>query len=934
MPVNIYPPILASSQPAFLYTQPNGYKIYFNLQKITSKEQIKHIQIRIVTKTNNRSIADFNQYPDGIIYKTTMEPAETANQYYVTILDSDLSDKWTSGVSYKVQIRFGKNELYTNIQGFADWKQAQIQETYAFSEWSTVMIIKAIEAPTIKIENADALNSSDIFSSQYVEATLTPQFIGSCLFNESSKETVDKYKFDLYLGTISLEEFQKRPVNARVESSNWLQHNESISSIDTYRFKNILINKMQYSVFYSIKSKNGYETVAAPYYFTASQTYYMDLENVLFEAKDDEIYCKENGCINLYLTSNERLSGSFVITRSSETTNYQVWETLKHISCFAKKFNEDLIFSDFTVESGIRYKYAIQQENKYKLRSSPIIDNVPKVVNFEYSYVYHNNVQLRLMFNQQLSSFKHTVLTSKQDTLGDKYPHLTKNGYAYYAEFPISGTISFQMDLDHTFLHLENYGYYYEDSPAISRDKFLSFVLSRDSNITNYNDLTIDHNLTDDNIFVERKFREQVESFLNNFDYKLYKSPTEGNIVIVLQNVSMTPNSTLGRMIYDFSATAYEVLENNLSNLDKYSIIDIGEYESLTSDEITLSFGQIKGLYKEQVAPVTRNTSICNIFDKIKEVEEIKIEGGYKFHLKDLRSIWIERYPNRSFKFDLMNLYAEQAKLKNNNQSTTEIDQQIAEMELLEQQIKNNPEQSVIKLLVNNTEILVPANTQYILEEPIESLELVASRYPIIVNYVAELTRVEDSEIKVVTAVQSSNIWGQFSGIFTDNENLIKYNYTNYLGDWLRVFDDYAIGDKYDKNGNILVDTTNFNIYQTRNLYEIIKEEVKKQVEYIYGVTEGFVVDEDGNWDSKQVQSKFVTLSSFDIETDPNTNILIGKAADGSDAVKVKIGPSGKYLLSPVDNLVRYIVLEKPAFAIINYKCFTQQSKLKEQVGE
>ena len=35
--------------------------------------------------------------------------------------------------------------------------------------------------------------------------------------------------------------------------------------------------------------------------------------------------------------------------------------------------------------------------------------------------------------------------------------------------------------------------------------------------------------------------------------YKLYKSPTEGNMIVTLVNVSLTPNKSLGRIIADFS---------------------------------------------------------------------------------------------------------------------------------------------------------------------------------------------------------------------------------------------------------------------------------------------------------------------------------------------------------------------------------------------
>ena len=38
-------------------------------------------------------------------------------------------------------------------------------------------------------------------------------------------------------------------------------------------------------------------------------------------------------------------------------------------------------------------------------------------------------------------------------------------------------------------------------------------------------------------------------------------------------NVTLTPNQTLGRMLYEFSATAYEVAENNIANLRECGIL-------------------------------------------------------------------------------------------------------------------------------------------------------------------------------------------------------------------------------------------------------------------------------------------------------------------------------------------------------------------------
>ena len=76
---------------------------------------------------------------------------------------------------------------------------------------------------------------------------------------------------------------------------------------------------------------NGYEAQSDPYTFLASRTYLGELAGVSISIEDDSIYCRENGCIRLYCTTTSNLSGSYVITRSTEDSNYQVWEDIKYL---------------------------------------------------------------------------------------------------------------------------------------------------------------------------------------------------------------------------------------------------------------------------------------------------------------------------------------------------------------------------------------------------------------------------------------------------------------------------------------------------------------------------------------------------------------------------------------------------------------------------
>jgi hypothetical protein len=70
-------------------------------------------------------------------------------------------------------------------------------------------------------------------------------------------------------------------------------------------------------------------------------------------------------------------------------------------------------------------------------------------------------------------------------------------------------------------------------------------------------------------MLLEKEFKMEVMNWLNNGEPKLFRSPAEGNYLVRLMNISLSPNDTLGRMIHTFSATAYEVGKSDWRNLKK-----------------------------------------------------------------------------------------------------------------------------------------------------------------------------------------------------------------------------------------------------------------------------------------------------------------------------------------------------------------------------
>jgi len=61
------------------------------------------------------------------------------------------------------------------------------------------------------------------------------------------------------------------------------------------------------------------------------------------------------------------------------------------------------------------------------------------------------------------------------------------------------------------------------------------------------------HNLTPENIVAERIFKLEVLEWLNNGKPKILKTATEGSYLVIIMNVSMSPNDTLGRMLHSFN---------------------------------------------------------------------------------------------------------------------------------------------------------------------------------------------------------------------------------------------------------------------------------------------------------------------------------------------------------------------------------------------
>lgn len=256
----------------------------------------------------------------------------------------------------------------------------------------------------------------------------------------------------------------------------------------------------------------------------------------------------------------EVMSGTFILSRSEAVEPYD-WKKIQKFIIKSGKI-KDVKFMDYTVEQGKSYVYSIQQYNNYGVYSARIVSN--KIyADFEDTFLLDGNRQLKIRFNPKVSSMRDNILETKTNTIGSKYPFITRNGRVNHKEFSLSGLVSYQMDDDRVFMDWKTLG--------------------------------IDHNiysLTSDNIYAERMFKLEVLNWLNDGKPKILKSPTEGNYIVRIMGVSMSPNDTVGRMLHNFNCTATEIAAFDYESLTKYEFIGLQEPDRTVTKWKTINFAE------------------------------------------------------------------------------------------------------------------------------------------------------------------------------------------------------------------------------------------------------------------------------------------------------------------------------------------------------
>lgn len=572
----LYPPIVDTYTPLFI-KKTNGEettcRVWFSYSPYMSdwNNGSHYLQLIVNDQRTNKTVLNTSLWKLGMAVKEIFTPEEntiefTQNLRYIEISDSDILDNFKTGTFYRVQLRLiddtlDKNEVINN--------QSYINKNLDyFSEWSTVTLLRCIIQPIVYVSpgpnktiNSPLLNIS-----------------GQIIFEENESETVQTCTLQLFKNDNKIEE--------NTITMNYYDNSNSFN----YKFKTLLDNG-EYNIKISYLTKNGYKEDSS---INPNLSYNITIKTDALEKPTlgNIKVLKDNDNGRVIISADSLTEQNLAIVRADSRTLFKTWEEI-FLSHFSK--DEKIYFEDKTIESGVWYKYNFQVINSNNGGRSAFPANYiaePLMSNFSEIFLTQKEKQLKVTADGTVSSMSYNIQESKTDTIGSKYPWIRRNGAIQYRTFSFSGMISYTdnnitiqipevNDKIVEVIDKNINGLFYTKEELFQSNEIINLYENYNINnqICNYND-----------IILEKFFREKVIEFLLSEKPKLFRSLTEGNILVKLMNISFSPNTVTKGAVYNFNCDMVEIDSSSIENLDKYDIQKIGsisispkpfEYEAL-----------------------------------------------------------------------------------------------------------------------------------------------------------------------------------------------------------------------------------------------------------------------------------------------------------------------------------------------------------------
>jgi hypothetical protein len=536
----------------------------------------------ITVSTSSGIIAGLNVIGPGVALGATV-----ASVSGTTITLSAVSTQTTTST---VSFYIGQNFLNSDIgQNVSDWSYQTVMKPVFISnligynsqgnEYIGVTDFKSRLTTSGALHTTTNTASSEFYSFEFK-------------YPVNEEETIIEYEFTLFNNS-----------KVKIDGSGPIEFQRYLNQTAvTWTNSVALIDNQTYYLSIFFKTESGFEYTKR-YQLTADYT--LASLTVNFLVTND----KNNGRIEFEISNAGTSSNGLILLKSSLDEGY---DNFKPIAVFdtvnlttttsSKKY-----FYDYFIEPGMLYKYKFQSAtinssgDIISRGASTTTSIQPQIIpDFTGSFLYgKNDIQINFIYNGQLSGLREVKKDAFIETIGGKFPFIIRNSNLGYKQFNFTALITHVSDPTRSLGGLT----YTELLSNLKRDSDNNYILSLDAKNRDINERYEDYILNGPNIFtsstssyatlsiygknninqqnylqrsdnflVEKQFRKKIIDWLSNGEAKVFKSDTEGLILVKLTDITFEPVNELGRVLYSFSCTMTQIGELTYENLIKYGL--------------------------------------------------------------------------------------------------------------------------------------------------------------------------------------------------------------------------------------------------------------------------------------------------------------------------------------------------------------------------
>lgn len=588
----LFPPILDNYTPSFDAVtdfRSSTVRFYFQPSIANNITQIRSLMLRFRLVNSNTNPLPLNTFPYEVMWFSDEQIIydKENTKYYVEIpvktfiaqdaqTESENVPNYFKGLNefYKIQMKFSPYQIRKADAASGRYEYLLPEEDIwvamntnfmingygRFSEWSSASLVKPIMPPKMSVLGFQGLqpNTNDWLIDTIPTAVYN--FTGT-YEPRDERELLKAYRFKVIEYDFTQFSDQGPRNNKLIEDSGWKKMGEydalNINWTNRIQFE----NKQKYWIEYEIETINGYTNsvfyLLEPNFISFPVSINLNVVGVPDLAKVEVQL--DTSLVDLELIN------KMTILRTSSRSSDEYYDELVTFEITNPGY---VVYSDYFIESGVKYKYYIQPIAKDGTRGA-MSEYQEVIVDYDFSWLVGEKfMQTSIEYNGTVSSLKRVRKDTVIETIGGQFPVVASNSKAGYLDVSYSCTLTQHMDKEQLFGG--SYSKLFGGVTDRTADDFYSLKL-KDS-----------FDKFDENYITEREFRNQFQEWIQDGTAKVYKSNTEGLVLVRVVDYVATPIQQLGRLISNASFRMVEIGELKHENLVRFGL----RQEEYTDEEL------------------------------------------------------------------------------------------------------------------------------------------------------------------------------------------------------------------------------------------------------------------------------------------------------------------------------------------------------------